>query len=299
MDMAVKERTLVASDMFQGLVARATLSAEEAAAAEALRQVCNALEGLDLKLEPELLRESGDGANSAFLYYEAGTLVGACTLDGGREVELCGMVHPEHRRKGIGKALLEAALDECRRRNCSKVLVISEDASASGRAFVAAAGGQREFAEHRMELEEAWSRGPRDELLTLRRAGPRDVDAITRVAAPAFGDPEGFVRQRTQADMLDPNGRLYLALRDDTPVGTLKIFATGAAAGIYGFAVTPERQGQGIGRDMLTRIIEELQAEGYTRITLEVLTDNDRALALYRATGFHVVTTYGYYALVL
>lgn len=289
----------MASDMLQGLVARVTLSAEEAAAAEALRQVCNAFEGLDLKLEPEMLRESGGSAQCAFLYYADSALVGACTLDGGRDIEICGMVHPEHRRKGIGRAMLEAALEECRSRNCTKVLVICEDASATGRAFVAATGGRREFAEHRMELGASWSRGRHDERLALRRAGPQDVDAIARVAAAAFHDPMDFVRQRTQADMMDPNGRLYLATYDEAPVGTLKVFATETAAGIYGFAVAPERQGQGIGRDMLTRIIEAVQAEGYARITLEVLTDNARALALYRSTGFRIVTTYGYYALAL
>lgn len=289
----------MASDMVQGLVARAALSAEEAAAAEALRQVCNAFEGLDLKLEPEILRESGDGANCAFFYYANGALVGACTLDGGREIELCGMVHPEHRRKGIGRAMLKAALEECRRRNCTKVLVICEDASATGRAFVAAIGGLHEFAEHRMELGASWSRGRRNERLVLRRAGPQDVVAIAHVATAAFHDPEDFVRQRTTADMMDPNGRLYLATYDEAPVGTLKVFLTETAAGIYGFAVAPERQGQGIGRDLLTRIIEELQAEGYARITLEVLTDNERALALYRSTGFQIVTTYGYYVLAL
>lgn len=289
----------MAGDVIQGLVARAALSAEEAAAAEALRQTCNAFEGLDLKLEPEILREAGEGASNAILFYANGALVGACTLDGGRDIELCGMVDPQHRRMGIGRALLKAALDECRRRDCAKVLVICEDASASGRAFVAGTGGKREFAEHRMELEEAWQRGRRDERMTLRRAGAEDVETIADIAAPAFGDPEDFVRQRTRADMMDPNGRLYLATLDQAPVGTLKVFATGATAGIYGFAVAPERQGHGIGRDMLTRIIKELQAEGYRRITLEVETNNDRAFALYRSTGFHVVTTYGYYALAL
>ena len=289
----------MASEARQGLVARATLSAEEAAAAETLRQVCNAYEGLDLKLEPEMLREAAGSTDNAYLYYVNGMLAGACTLDGGREIELCGMVHPERRHAGIGRALLEAALGECRSRHAVKVLVICEDASASGGAFVAAAGGVREFAEQRMELQPEWHPGRRDERLTLRRAGPSDVGAVARIASAAFGDPEEFVRQRTEADMLDPNGRLYLATLNGVPVGTLKIFATGTTAGIYGFAVAPDLQGRGIGRDMLTRSIEALLAEGYERITLEVLTDNDRAGALYRSTGFRTITTYGYYALAL
>lgn len=290
----------MAHDTAQGLVARATLSQEEAAAAETLRRVCNAFEGLDLKVEPEMLRESGGEEDRAYLYYVGGALVGVCTLDGGRDVELCGMVHPAHRRKGIGRALLEAALSECRRRNCAKVLVICEDAS-SGRGFVAAVGGQREFAEHRMELAAPRTKrdGSRDDRLMLRRAGPQDVDPIARIAAAAFGDPEEFVRERTERDMLDPSGRLYLATLDGAAVGTLKIFSADSTAGIYGFAVSPDLQGRGIGRELLERIIAQLDAEGYARVTLEVLTDNARAIALYRSTGFRSVTTYGYYALAL
>lgn len=289
----------MASDTARNIVVRVTFSESEAAAAEALKQLCDTRDRLDLKVEPAMLREAGDDTVNAYLCYAGDALVGLCTLDGGREVELCGMVHPAHRRNGIGRALLAAALAECRGRGVSNVLLICEDASAPGRAFAAAAGGRLAFAEHRMELSAEWSRGRRDDRLALRQAGPRDVDTIAGIAAPAFGDPEDFVRRRIAADMLDPSGRLYLATLDGAPVGTLKIFSNASTAGIYGFAVAPDLQGHGIGRDMLTRAIEQLHAEGYTRITLEVLTDNHRALALYRSTGFRTITTYGYYALSL
>lgn len=290
----------MANKSAQGVTARVALSDAEIAAAETLRHVCNTFDGLDLKVEPELLLRESDGvANRAYLYYNAGMLVGFCTLDSGRDVEICGMVHPEHRRKGIGQKLLDAALDQYRRQRRGRALLICEDASTSGRGFVARAGGKLAFAEHRMALSALRTSEPRLSGLTLRQAGARDVDAIAAIAAPAFGDPEAFVRRRTEADMLDPNGRMYLALLDENPVGTLKVFSMDATAGIYGFAVAPRYQGQGIGRAMLTRILAQLESDGYARITLEVLTDNARAIALYNSTGFRTVTTYGYYALAL
>src|SRR5438445_795115 len=95
----------------QGLVGRQTLDEEEIREARRLADVCNAYEGLDLKLalgEPPA--DSGQAMNR-FLYYDDGRLVGFCSLD---YEELCGMVHPEHRRRGIGRALLGAAINEYR-----------------------------------------------------------------------------------------------------------------------------------------------------------------------------------------
>src|SRR5581483_4869376 len=137
-----------------GLIGRHALDPREHADVAALLALCNAHEGLDLKLDLGAARPRPNAAERNHLLYYApdGTLAGYCGLDPGEQIELCGMVHPTYRRRGIGRALLRAAAEECRRRGKRRAYLICEEASASGHAFVSAAGAIYRFAEHGMEL---------------------------------------------------------------------------------------------------------------------------------------------------
>jgi putative acetyltransferase len=57
------------------------------------------------------------------------------------------------------------------------------------------------------------------------------------------------------------------------------------------FAVNPKVHGRGIGRRMLTELINELRANGIRRIELIVESDNAKALALYHKLGFVIEGT--------
>jgi ribosomal-protein-alanine N-acetyltransferase len=76
------------------------------------------------------------------------------------------------------------------------------------------------------------------------------------------------------------------------------LFRRGGSAGhLYSLTVDPEHQGRGLGRLLLGRV-EELAAEqGCERLLLEVRSDNEAALRLYRASGYREVGIRpGYYA---
>jgi ribosomal protein S18 acetylase RimI-like enzyme len=277
------------------LVARPTLTDWEVEEIRALLNLCNAHEGLDLKLAPSVPPYGADDEIDDLLYYEGGRLLGYCRLEGEGEVEVCGMVHPAHRRRGIGRGLLAAATDECRRRGASHVLLICEEASRSGRALVAAIGAQHSFAEFRMELDSLQRRAAGDDRLQVREAGPEDAEALARIRTAGFGRAEDAAAHRIAQEMRDPHQRFYLAWLEEAPVGSLKVIVVDDRASIYGFVVLPEHRGHGFGRQILTWTLETLLAEGWHRIGLEVLTDNHVAVALYRSCGFRETTTYGYY----
>ncbi len=282
-----------------GLMERDMLTAAEVAEVCALRDYCNAYEGLDLKLT---LSASSDGSLehvSAFLYYSDGVLVGYCALDGvgSEEVELCGMVRPELRRRGIGRSLLAAATATAKRQGAARLLIICEAASRSGQGFAATTGAPYRFAEHHMELERLRAKPPTEPHLALAPAGAEDIAVLARIIARAFGSAEDGTRERIAQDIQSASERYSLARLASEPVGALKVSYAGDRAGIYAFGVLPEYRGRGVGRQMLTAIIETLQAEGYTRIGLEVESENAPALALYRSCGFRETTTYQYFAL--
>ncbi|UXA15315.1 ribosomal protein S18-alanine N-acetyltransferase [Mycobacterium sp. SMC-8] len=94
--------------------------------------------------------------------------------------------------------------------------------------------------------------------------------------------------ERTFLAELAAKHNYYVAARvDDKVVGYAGIARLGRFKPyeyeIHTVGVDPAYQGQGIGRNMVTRLIEH--AEGGT-IFLEVRTDNDAAIALYESEGF-------------
>ena len=278
------------------------LTEEQARQARALRDLCNEHDGLDLKLGVSASFRSPISEPYAFLCMVDGGLAGFCSVmgDDGPELELCGMVHPASRRRGIGRALLRAAIESARRRLAVlRVLVICEDASAAGRAFVAVAGGRRSFSENRMETTTPPTHRVRKRRLDVRLADPADAPDLARIISASFGQSDDHMAEEIVRDMAVASERYYLARRGVTPVGAFKIFVDQPKAYIYAFDVLPEYRRQGYGREILDGIIPQLFDEGWTAVGLEVDADNLPAQALYRAVGFRDVTVYGYYELAM
>src|ERR1019366_6553550 len=140
----------------QGMYRAQGLTQTELAAIEQLAQVCNAHDGLDLKINREVLRTRPADQINDFLYYEHDTLVGFLGLYSfnPQEGEISGMVHPQYRRKGIFTALFHAALEECRHRHIVRLLLIVEHISTSGQEFVKTLASTYDHSEYKMVLEE-------------------------------------------------------------------------------------------------------------------------------------------------
>ncbi|HET9141250.1 GNAT family N-acetyltransferase [Actinophytocola sp.] len=87
--------------------------------------------------------------------------------------------------------------------------------------------------------------------------------------------------------LLGSRGRLLVARLGDDPVGvgTLKPIDD-TTAEIKRMYVRPAAQGRGIGRAILTRLVRDAGAEGYTTVRLETLRFMTTAQSMYRAFEF-------------
>lgn len=296
----------------QGLVRKQVLSAAEISEIQRLAEVCERYEDLHMRLNLEMLRTRIGISAHDFLYYKEGELIGYIGLDnwGAEAKEIVGMVHPEHRRQGIFRSLLQTARQESQPLGIERFELTCEEKSPSGQACIAAVGAVHLVSEHEMVLANWDSRrqeapGKHNAPLHMRRAGVDDLDALTMILAESFDHRVQDVRHTLVNRLQDNKRHFYIgSVLDETRqheefVGCLRIEDEKELAGIYGFGVRPYYQGHGYGRQMLEGAIRIVRSESEKTIMLDVETDNTRAFKLYQACGFEIKATYGYYNLAL
>jgi ribosomal protein S18 acetylase RimI-like enzyme len=210
------------------------------------------------------------------------------------------MVHPDYRRRGIFSALFEAASQEGRNRNLPSFLLIVEQASPAGQAFAKHLPTTYDHSEYKMVLEEPRLPGSFNERLHFRPARAEDARIMSRITAVAFNMPESDVDWYTESTLAQPNDRrYYVGEVDGEVIGKIDVSFSDEVGFIFGFAVQPEHQGKGYGRQMLALTIQEILRSGQQHIGLEVATENKQALSLYQSCGFKETGSYDYYRLQL
>jgi len=255
-----------------------------------------AADGGRLKLEWGTLRNRPRDEVRDLLWWEDGQLLGFLGIYGsGRKVfEITGMVDPGARRRGIARALFDAALPIVMARGVSRVLMVVPRASEAGRAFARRLDMSYEHSEHAMRLggRPAETGGPE---LALRQAFVDDIPKLSDLYRDGFGD-DGYV---DPARLESERSRTLMIERGGIVVGTIAIVRDGGRGAIYAFVVDAAQRGRGIGRQALRQVCQELFDAGADHVDLEVEVENDRALGLYTSVGFSLVATDDYYELIL
>lgn len=254
-----------------------------------LTSICNQYEGLDyLTPSPQ---------TQAVLCYEDGQLVGLLAVQRGiGEAELTIVVHPEYRRRGIGSALLQTAKKECEGQGTERCLLVCQESSKSGKAFVQSIGANYRFSEYKMKLEDRpVGAQVSEQSIRMYQASFRDRTLLASITATSFGKPEEENLQRYTRDIPKPTHRFFIATLDNQRIGSFGVVSSRDRVWIVALGVLPEYRKRGYGRQMLTRIVRMLLKEGHHEVLIEVQTDNKNALRLYRTCGFKEQAEYGYY----
>lgn len=126
--------------------------------------------------------------------------------------------------------------------------------------------------------------------VSLAQGGADDLESVMAIMTAAFPGRYGEAWTRSQcAGILPMTGvKLILARNGDQAVG-FSLFRTIAGdSELLLLAVAPKSQGNGVGRHLLDRFVEEAKTNGATRIHLEVR-DGNPAIRVYESAGFEQV----------
>jgi ribosomal protein S18 acetylase RimI-like enzyme len=255
-----------------------------------LQQLCELEDGIELKLNWDLLQMRKAEEKNDFFHYEGEELIGFLAIYSfGNKAEICGMVHPNKRRQGIFRNLLTEALKELETRTYHTILLITPTQSNSGKAFAEQVGSYS-FSEYQM----AWKKKDlvqKDSQVSIRSAEKGDLEFIIDLDADCF-----HMEKREAALMYEHVGIAGSVIieHDGSMVGKLRWHVEDDESWIYGLAVVPKEQGKGFGRGALIQAVLEEAKKGQ-KIFLEVVPENEHALRLYQSCGFKQVSVQDYY----
>ena len=248
-----------------------------------LQDICEDYDDIELKLNWETLKTRTEQMD--FFHYEENRLVGFLGVyKFGEEYEICGMVHPDYRKKGIFTQLLSKALMIIP--NNGRILINAPAHSQSAKAWLEKNSCSYSFSENQMKWHKKILTNDTSNIV-LREAKEEDLPFLMQVDQLSFGVSDS-------SNVLTKNGQTYIVEVEKEAVGKIRIERSNEQSWIYRFAILPQYQGKGFGRAALTQVVLK-ESPICSNIYLEVETKNNNALKLYESCGFVAFHTQDYY----
>ena len=278
---------------------RAALSADEQVAVVALVAAAEHADGVAPVGEQVLRELAGQSTEHLLATDSDGAVVGYLNLTPTGTAEL--VVHPQARRRGIGTALVGAAIGRCG----SSTRFWAHGTLPAAQALASACNlrAVRELIQMRRPLHDFPDHSAPQDISIRGYSGTGDNAELLRVNNAAFswhpeqgGWTESDLVQRVSEPWFDPEG-LFLAF-DEASSELLgfhwtKVHDGGAGQGlgeVYVLGVDPSAQGRGLGRTLtllgLGYLARRLRHHEQATVMLYVESDNLAAIRTYEGLGF-------------
>ena len=227
-----------------------------------------------------------------FLYYEKGELIGLLTVYADDpDVEVAILVHPNHRRQGIARALYRSFETETASYPIESVTFQTERVFLERHPEFASNWGLVEDEETETWLgrdRTPYELDPRSDV-EVRLAEPSYLETIARLHHQTFSDEmeSQEVSQRYISEALkDPYSLLYILLKDGQVIGVCTVDVSGTSNYLYGLAIAEVYRGQGYGSYLAKSVVNQVIEQNDKEFQIAVEDDNVGAKRLYEKIGF-------------
>lgn len=227
-----------------------------------------------------------------FLYYEKGELVGLLTIYADdQDVEVAILVHPNHRRQGIARALYRSFEKETASYPIESVTFQTERVFLENHPDFASNWGLVED-----EETETWL-GKDRRPYPLATVSNLDVlladrsyqDQISQLKFQAFSEEhesKEVVDRYVAKALKDPESRLYILLKNGQVIGTCTVDLSSNTNYLYGLAIAELERGKGYGSYLAKSLVNQLIEQNDKAFQIAVEDSNVGAKRLYEKIGF-------------
>ena len=272
--------------------ARNKLSQEELSEAKKLINCCQAYDGTYRDPYLSNMLNFDLSMPAFFLFYEKGELVGLLTVYADdQDVEVTILVHPNHRRQGIARALFTSFEKETTSSPIRSVTFQTE------RIFL---DRHPDFVNNwglvKDEETETWLGKDRRPYqlaklsnLEVLLADSSYQEQISQLKFQAFSEEHESkeVVDRYVAEALkDPESHLYILLKDGQVIGTCTVDLSTNTNYLYGLAIAELERGQGYGSYLAKSLVNQLIEQNDKEFQIAVEDSNVGAKRLYEKIGF-------------
>lgn len=116
--------------------------------------------------------------------------------------------------------------------------------------------------------------------------GPAREDDLEALLSIDQASPRAWSREAFAAELVHSPPTLFVLRASGDAVAFVAARIHIPEMDIVNLAVRPDRRGLGLGRLLLSSLLEEVAATGVQTVFLEVRAGNEEALKLYRGAGF-------------
>ena len=272
--------------------ARNKLSQEELSEAKKLINCCQAYDGTYRDPYLSNMLNFNPDMPAFFLYYEKGELVGLLTVYADdQDVEVAILVHPNHRRQGIARALYRSFEKETASYPIESVTFQIERVFLDRHPDFVSNWGLVEDEDTETWLGKDRRPYPLEKLsnLELLLADSSYQEQISQLKFQAFSEEHESreIVDRYVAEALkDPESRLYILLKDGQVIGTCTVDLSTNTNYFYGLAISESERGNGYGSYLAKSLVNQLIEQNNKEFQIAVEDSNVGAKRLYEKIGF-------------
>ena len=227
-----------------------------------------------------------------FLYYEKGELVGLLTVYADdQDVEVAILVHPNHRRQGIARALYRSFEKETASYPIESVTFQTERVFLERHPDFVNNWGLVEDEETETWLGKDRRPYPLEKLSNLEvlLADSSYQDQISQLKFQAFSEEHEsreVVDRYVAKALKDPESRLYILLKNGQVIGTCTVDLSSNTNYLYGLAIAELERGKGYGSYLAKSLVNQLIEQNDKEFQIAVEDSNVGAKRLYEKIGF-------------